>query len=79
MVPVDLSNSSASTGAGSSRRRVPPRSPGPHSGRWGFALAAEAHRFTQGEIEVPVLSDGHLVLPVGSSARRRRRRSSRRC
>ena len=37
---------------------------GPASGRWGFALAADAHRFSQGAIEVTVLSDGHLVLPA---------------
>lgn len=37
---------------------------GPVSGRWGFALAAEAHGFAQGAVEVTVLSDGHLVLPA---------------
>jgi glyoxylase-like metal-dependent hydrolase (beta-lactamase superfamily II) len=36
----------------------------PAFGRRGWAQATEAHRFAQGEIEVLVLSDGHLTLPA---------------
>ena len=37
----------------------------PAIGRPVLAEATEAHRFTLGEIEVLVLSDGHLTLPAG--------------